>query len=81
LAAGTSFGDVAMAYDGVLSAGLGLVGTVAVASVFFDYMLKFGTEEACIISSTTGKEVCGHLIDGSEDGCVLTANDGWQCAA
>ena len=46
----------------------------------FDYMLKFGAEKACIISSTTGKKVCGYILDASQDGCVLTDHDGWQCA-
>ena len=52
----------------------------AVVSAFFDYMLKFGADKACIISSTTGKEVCGYVLDESQEGCVLTDHDGWQCA-
>lgn len=47
---------------------------------FFDYMLKFGSEKACIISSTTGKPVCGYVLDASQEGCVLTDHEGWQCA-
>lgn len=47
----------------------------------FDYMLKFGADEACIISAATGKEVCGKVIDDGEQGCVLSDREGWVCSA
>lgn len=43
-------------------------------------MLKFGAEEACIISPVTGKEICGVILDDAAEGCVLTDSEGWQCA-
>ena len=45
----------------------------------FDYMLKFGTEEACIIAQADGKEACGRIIDQGESGCVLSDSRGWVC--
>jgi len=77
---GTEYGDVIMSQNNVASAALGLVMLLGVFFAFFDYMLKFGAEKACIISSTTGKKVCGYILDASQDGCVLTDHDGWQCA-
>ena len=47
----------------------------------FDFFLKFGTEEACIISGADGKEYCGNVIDNGlgDETCVL-AKEGWICA-
>ena len=56
--------------------------TVCVAVIIvlgFDYMLKFGTEEACIIAQADGKEACGRIIDQGESGCVLSDSRGWVC--
>ena len=49
----------------------------------FDFFLKFGSEEACIISERSGKEVCGHLIydqvNFGDQGCIFDNEDGWVC--
>ena len=72
-----------MNYDNMASALVGFAGTAVVFGLAFDYMLKFGTEmdDACIISGATGEEVCGRVIDGGEQGCVLSDSLGWVCAA
>merc|ERR1719473_672156 len=72
LAPGKGFGDVAMSADGLLSAGLGFVITAAIFGVAFDYALKYGSDDGCIISGATGEEVCGKIIDRGDSGCVLS---------
>ena len=55
-----------------------------VATQAFDFFLKFGSEEACIISDSSGKEFCGHMMYDQENfgdqGCILTDEEGWVCA-
>ena len=65
----------------MLSATIGIAATAAIVGFGVDYMLKFGADEACIISAATGKEVCGKVIDDGEQGCVLSDREGWVCSA
>ena len=58
-----------------------LLSSAVIVGLGFDYMLKFGADEACIISAATGKEVCGKVIDDGEQGCVLSDREGWVCSA
>lgn len=67
--------------NGMASAAVGLAATAVILGLGFDYMLKFGADDACIISGATGEEVCGKLIDGGEQGCVLSDKEGWVCSA
>ena len=54
----------------------------AIVGIAFDFFLKYGADEACIISRSTGQEVCGHVIDRGEgeEYCVLSDKEGWICA-
>ena len=49
-------------------------------TILFDFFLKYGSEEGCIISKATDKEVCGRIIDNGEQGCILSDTEGWVCA-
>lgn len=55
-----------------------------IATATFDFFLKYGAEEACIISDSSGKEVCGQLIydkvNFGDQGCILDDQEGWVCA-
>lgn len=81
LVEGTDYGDVLMSASNFGSAALAFGVTVGVAKMGFDFLLKYGTEEACIIDYVYDKEVCGHIIDPENDHCVLSDTDGWVCAA
>merc|ERR1719174_1756000 len=80
LAPGSEWGDVLMDKSAFLSAGLGLAGSVVAFSFFFDFCLKYGADEGCVISRATGDEVCGYVIDRGEQGCVLSDSEGWVCS-
>jgi hypothetical protein len=56
------------------------VGITAIVSVSFDFFLKYGSEEGCIISRAYDKEVCGRIIDDGSQECVLSDTEGWICA-
>ena len=57
----------------------GPLSPTVIALLAFDFLLKFGAEEACIISQATGEEACGRIIDQGESGCVLSDTQGWVC--
>ena len=73
------YGDVAMNSDAMLSAVAGTVIAFGLVGAGFDYMLKYGASEGCIISDFSGEEVCGKIIDRGEQGCVLSDELGWVC--
>ena len=54
--------------------------STVVFGVAFDYALKFGADDGCIVSGATGEEVCGKIIDRGDQGCVLSDSEGWVCA-